>query len=188
MFRQFGATRPRNVGGGPYKIPETYNKYFTFDRYYVMQWNLTRSLAMDFSATNNARIDEPPGRIDNNIKKDSIRSNFFRGGRTINYQQDFTLNYNVPTNKIPLLDWTSLRAGYNSKYNWLAASLLARELGNKLSNTQTRTLNGELKWEDLYNKNKTIRALQNGMGASRTAAGYGGVTRIDYEISSNNSP
>jgi cell surface protein SprA len=170
VFRQFGATRPRNVGGGPYKIPETYNKYFTFDRYYVMQWNLTRSLAMDFSATNNARIDEPPGRIDNNIKKDSIRSNFFRGGRTINYQQDFTLNYNVPTNKIPLLDWTSLRAGYNSKYNWLAASLLARELGNKLSNTQTRTLNGELKWEDLYNKNKTIRALQNGMGASRTAA------------------
>ena len=29
VFRQFGATRPRNVGGGPYKIPETYNKYFT---------------------------------------------------------------------------------------------------------------------------------------------------------------
>ena len=63
VFRQFGATRPRNVGGGPYKIPETYNKYFTFDRYYILQWNLTRSLAMDFSATNNARIDEPPVRI-----------------------------------------------------------------------------------------------------------------------------
>jgi cell surface protein SprA len=170
VFRQFGATRPRNVGGGPFKIPETYNKYFTFDRYYILQWNLTRSLAMDFSATNNARIDEPPGRIDNSVKKDSIRSNFFRGGRTINYQQDFTLNYNVPTNKIPLLDWTSVRAAYNSKYNWLAASLLARELGNKLSNTQTRTLNGELKWEELYNKNKTIRALQNGLGASRAAA------------------
>lgn len=76
----------------------------------------------------------------------------------------------MPTNKIPLLDWTSLRAGYNSKYNWLAASLLARELGNKLSNTQTRTLNGELKWEELYNKNKSIRALQNGMGTARTAA------------------
>lgn len=169
VFRQFGATRPRNVGGGPYKIPETYNKYFTFDRYYVLQWNLTRSLAMDFSATNNARIDEPPGRIDTDFKKDSIRTNFFRGGRTTNYQQDFTLNYNVPTNKIPLLDWTTLRAGYNSKYNWLAASLLARELGNKLSNTQTKTLNGELKWEELYNKNKTLRALQNGMGVRRNA-------------------
>ena len=168
VFRQFGATRPRNVGGGTYKIPETYNKYFTFDRYYVLQWNLTRSLAMDFSATNNARIDEPPGRIDTEIKKDSIRSNFFKGGRTTNYQQDFTLNYNVPTNKIPLLDWTTVRAGYNSKYNWLAASLLAKELGNKLSNTQTKTLNGELKWEELYNKNKTLRALQNGVGVRKS--------------------
>ena len=35
VFRQFGATRPRNVGGGPYQIPETYNKYYTFDRYYI---------------------------------------------------------------------------------------------------------------------------------------------------------
>ncbi len=167
VFRQFGATRPRNVGGGPYKIPETYNKFFTFDRYYILQWNLTRSLAMDFSATNNARVDEPPGRIDTEFKKDSIRSNFFRGGRTTNYQQDFTLNYNVPTNKIPLLDWTTIRAGYNSKYNWLAASLLARELGNKLSNTQTKTLNGELKWEELYNKNKTLRAALNGISGRR---------------------
>ncbi len=167
IFRQFGATRPRNVGGGPYKIPETYNKYFTFDRFYILQWNLTRSLSMDFSATNNARIDEPAGRIDTDSKKDSVRKALFRGGRTTNYQQDFTLNYNVPTNKIPLLDWTSMRASYNSKYNWLAASLLAKELGNKLSNTQTRSLNGELKFEELYNKNKTIRALQNRVGGPR---------------------
>lgn len=169
VFRQFGATRPRNVGGGPYKIPETYNKYFTFDRYYVLQWNLTRSLAMDFSATNNARIDEPAGRINTPDKKDIVRTNLYKGGRTTNYQQDFTLNYNVPTNKIPLLDWTTLRAGYNSKYNWLAASLLARELGNKLSNTQTKSINGELNWETLYNKNNTLRALQNGMGMRRTS-------------------
>ena len=167
IFRQFGATRPRNVGGGPYKIPETYNKYFTFDRFYILQWNLTRSLSMDFSATNNARIDEPAGRIDTDSKKDSVRKALFRGGRTTNYQQDFTLNYNVPTNKIPLLDWTSVRASYNSKYNWLAASLLAKELGNKLSNTQTRSLNGELKFEELYNKNKTIRSLQNRVGGPR---------------------
>lgn len=169
VFRQFGATRPRNVGGGPYKIPETYNKYFTFDRFYILQWNLTRSLSMDFSATNNARIDEPAGRIDTDSKKDSVRKTLFRGGRTTNYQQDFTLNYNLPTSKIPLLDWTSVRASYNSKYNWLAASLLAKELGNKLSNTQTRNLNGELKFEELYNKNKTIRAIQNRVRAPRNS-------------------
>jgi len=179
VFRQFGATRPRNVGGGPYQIPETYNKYFTFDRYYILQWNLTRSLSLDFSATNNARIDEPEGRINSKLKKDSIKTNLFKGGRNTNYGQELTLNYNVPTNKIPLLDWTTLRASYNAKYNWQAASLLARNLGNTLSNTQTRSLNGELKFEELYNKWRFLRAVgsdatNNGGGNKGQKGGKGG--------------
>jgi cell surface protein SprA len=161
VFRQFGAIRPRNIGGGPYQIPETYNKYFTFDRYYILQWNLTRSLSMDFTATNNARIDEPAGRINTKEKKDSIKHNLFKGGRNTNYGQELTLNYNVPTNKIPLLDWTTMRASYNTKYNWLAASLLARNLGNTLSNTQTRSINSELKFEELYNKWRFLRAVNS---------------------------
>ena len=165
VFRQFGAIRPKNVGGGIYKIPETYDKYFTFDRYYIMQWNLTRSISIDFNAINNARIDEPFGRIDTKEKKDSVRKNFFKGGRNTNYHHEVTIAYNVPTQKIPLLSWTTLRASYNTKYNWLAGSLLARtpeiNLGNTLSNTQTRTLNGELKFEELYNKWKLLRAVYN---------------------------
>lgn len=163
VFRQFGAVRPRNVGGGPYKIPETYNKYFTFDRYYILQWNLTRSISIDFNAVNNSRIDEPFGRIDTKTKKDSVRGNLFKGGRNTNYRQEVTIAYNVPTQKIPLLNWTTLRASYNTKYNWLAGSLLARtpeiDLGNVLSNTQTRTINGELKFEELYNKWRFLRAV-----------------------------
>lgn len=158
VFRQFGATRPRNVGGGPYKIPETYDKYFTFDRYYVLQWNLTRSLSIDFSATNNARIDEPYGRIDTKEKKDSVRSNFFKGGRNTQYQQQLIATYNVPLQKIPFLDWTSLRTSYTTQYNWLAASLLAKSLGNTLSNTQTRNFVGELNFEQLYSKSRFLRA------------------------------
>ena len=158
VFRQFGAIRVRNVGGGPYKIPETYNKYFTFDRYYILQWNLTRSISLDFSATNNARIDEPFGRIDTKEKKDSVRKNLFKGGRNTQYQHQATLTYNVPTQKIPFLDWTTLRASYATRYNWLASSLLARRLGNTLSNTQTRTVNGELNFEQLYSKSRFLRS------------------------------
>jgi len=159
VFRQFGATSLRNVGGGPYKIPETYNKYFTFDRYYILQWNLTKSIFIDFMATNNARVDEPFGRIDTKEKKDSVRKNLFKGGRNTNYHQETTIRYNVPTQKIPFLDWTTLAASYNTKYNWLTASLLSKSLGNTLANTQTRTINGELKFEELYNKWRFLRAV-----------------------------
>ncbi len=87
VFRQFGAIRPRNVGGGKFLIPETYDKYFTFDRYYILRWELTRSLTLDFNALNNARIDEPDGRINTKQKKDSVMSNFFKGGRNTHYHQ-----------------------------------------------------------------------------------------------------
>ncbi len=161
VFRQFGATRVRNIGGGPYKIPETYNKYFTFDRFYILQWNLTRSISLDYTATNNARVDEPFGRIDTKTKKDSVRTNLFKGGRNTQYQQQATLTYNVPTQKIPFLDWTTLRASYATRYNWLAASLLARRFGNTISNTQTKTINGEFNFEQLYSKSRFLRAVSS---------------------------
>jgi cell surface protein SprA len=163
VLRQFGATRPRNVGGGPYKIPETYNKFFTFDRYYILQWRLTNSINIDFNATNFARIDEPVGRIDSRDKKDIVRNNLFKGGRNTNYRQEATITYNLPTNKFPFLDWTNFTFTYNTKYNWLASSLLARtattNLGNTISNTQTKNIGGELKFEDLYNKSRFLRAV-----------------------------
>ncbi len=165
VFRQFGAIRPRNVGGGPYKIPETYNKYFLFDRYYIVNWDLTKSIRIDYSAVNNARIDEPEGRIDTKEKKDSVRKNFLKGGRTTHFGQDITASYTLPTQKIPLLDWTSIRASYTASYDWDAASLLAHNfehnLGNTLINGQTRNINGEFNFDQLYNKSKLLRLINN---------------------------
>jgi cell surface protein SprA len=158
-FRQFGATRPRNVGGGPYKVPETYNKFFNFDRYYIVNWALTNSIRIDYSAVNNARVDEPFGRIDTKEKKDSIRKNFFKGGRTTHFGQDVTITYLLPTQKLPLLDWTAIHATYKARYDWDAASLLATNLGNTLINGQTRNVTGEFNFDQLYRKSKLLRLI-----------------------------
>jgi len=157
--RQFGSLRSRNVGDKGFKLPETYDKYFYFDRYYTMRWDLTRSLTFDFNATNYARIDEPFGRLDTKEKKDSVRKNLFNGGRTTHYRHEGTLTYVLPTAKIPFLDWTTLRASYTAKYDWIAASLLTRSLGNSLLNGQTRSLNGELNFDQLYTKSRFLRAV-----------------------------
>ena len=63
--------------------------------------------------------------------------------------------------KIPLLDWTTLEHLTATQYNWLAASILNWQgtLGNTLSNTQTRTINGELNFEQLYAKSRFLRAV-----------------------------
>lgn len=158
VFRQFGALRSRNVGTSS-KLPETFDKYFYFDRYYTLRWELTRSLTLDFNAVNNARIDEPYGRIDTKEEKDSVQKNFWKGGRNTRYHHDITLAYNLPTQKIPFLDWTVLRASVTAKYDWIAASLLAKELGNTMLNGQTRNLTGEFNFDQLYNKWRFLRAV-----------------------------
>ena len=163
--RQFGAARAREVvipGVSPslYKIPETYDKYFVFDRIYNMRWDITRSINIDFSATNNARIDEPTGRIDTKEKKDSIRRNLFRGGRNVIYKQTANASYNLPLSKIPALDWTNARFNYATTYNWIGASRLAVSLGNTIENSQSRIFTGQLDFNRLYEKSRFLRSLQ----------------------------
>lgn len=159
VTRQFGATRLRNVGGGPFQLQETYDKYFTFDRYYTLKWDFTRNLSLDFNASNLARIDEPIGRIDTDPKKDSVRSNFFKGGRTTNYYHTASVTYTVPTAKFPLLNWTNVALSYSTDYRWIGASRLAMYLGNAIENTQSKIVSAELKFSDLYNKSKWLRKM-----------------------------
>ncbi|PSL33109.1 T9SS outer membrane translocon Sov/SprA [Chitinophaga ginsengisoli] len=160
ITRQFGATRIRNVGGdGTYKLPETFNKYFTFDRYYGLKWDLSKSLSIDFNAVNNARIDEPRGRLDTKEKKDSVWNNFFKLGRTTNYYHTANITYTLPMGKLPLLNWTSIAIGYSTDYRWTGASLLAKYLGNAIENSNQKTLVAEFKFSELYSKSAFLRAI-----------------------------
>jgi cell surface protein SprA len=169
VFRQFGALRSKNVSKDDFKLPETYDKRFTFDRYYTLRWDLTRSLLLDFNAINYANVDEPFGRLDAKGAKDSVRKNFLKGGRTTHYTHSGTLTYTLPTSKFPILDWTTIRASYTAKYDWFSASLLAKSLGNTLTNGQTRNVNGELNFDQLYNKSRFLRAINSPAAAVRPA-------------------
>jgi len=159
IYRQFGVIKPRSIGGDKYFTPETYDKYFTFDRNYILRWDITHSLNIDYSALNNARIDEPYGRLDTKAKKDTVERNFFAGGRNTVFTQTINFSYNVPVNKLPLTDWTTLRLRYTANYRWIGASRLAVNLGNFLENGQQEEANLQLDFTRLYNKSKWLRAL-----------------------------
>ncbi len=161
LNRQFGAIRPRSVGSSKYFIPETYDKYFTFQRDYILRWNFTRSLNLDFVATNNSRIDEPFGRINTAAKRDTLRKNVFNGGRNTLYNQTANFAYTLPTNKFPLLDWTTVNLKYQASYRWIGASRLAVNLGNILENGQQREATAQFDFTRLYQKSKWLTQLDN---------------------------
>lgn len=159
ISRQFGVIRPRSIGTSKYTIPETYDKYFLFQRDYIMRWNLTRSLNFDYTATNNSRIDEPYGRLDTKEKKDTIWRNLLKGGRNTVFNQTVNFSYTLPTAKLPLLDWTTVNLKYQASYRWIGASRLAVELGNFLENGQQKEATVQFYFNKLYEKSKWLKAL-----------------------------
>ncbi|MBX3240028.1 MAG: cell surface protein SprA [Chitinophagaceae bacterium] len=166
MNRQFGALRPREVYvpgtiPSPYKIPETFDKFFTFDRKYNFRWDISRSLNFDYEALNNARIDEPDGRLDTKEKKDTVRTNFFKGGRNVLFNQRADITYVLPTAKIPLLDWTTANVAYKTTYSWIGASRLAIGLGNTIQNSNAKSATVDLDFVRLYSKFRILRALES---------------------------
>lgn len=192
--RQFGATRVRNIGGGPFLIPETFDKYFTFDRYYNLRWDLTHSLNIDFSAVTNARIDEPYGHLDTKAKQDTLWRNLWHFGRATTYQQKASATYTLPLAKFPLLDWTNVQLGYSTTYGWTAASRLAMYLGNAIENSYQKQVNAEFDFTRLYNKWKFLRAVnaprrpgsrapKDTSAAGRAAAAAAAKSRPEGEIS-----
>jgi cell surface protein SprA len=166
LNRIFEETKIRNISDGPIIIEPTYFKNFTWARMYSLRWELTRSLSFDYTATNNSRIDEPYGRINTAEKKDSLWNKIKTFGRNTYYTQSANASYNVPLQKLPVTDWTSLRLSYGTTYSWTAASQLARELGNIVANTNTKQINSELNFTQLYNKNKWLRAINQSKGVN----------------------
>jgi cell surface protein SprA len=157
MHRVFAATQVRNIDEGGYQLPTTFYKFFTWNRTYNMQWNLTNSLSFNYQASNQSRIDEPNGFLDSKEKKDTLWKNVKRLGRNTIFTQSFNSNYTVPINKIPIFDFVNVRVGYSATYNWTASSLLAKDLGNTIGNTHNKTLNADFNFTTLYNKWKFLR-------------------------------
>lgn len=157
LNRQFGQTLMRDIYGDGL-IDPTYDKYFTWDRYYGIKFEPAKSIKIDFSATNNARIDEPYGALDTQEKRDTLWNNFMDLGRNTNYRHTLAVNYTLPISKLPAFSWITVKLNYNTSYGWIAGSLgLADTLGNTINNTQSKSINGEFNFRNLYNKSKFFK-------------------------------
>lgn len=181
MDRGYSESLMRDKSNYQILLEPNYVKTFSWDRLYDFRYDLTRALKLEFKATNNARIDEPPGRINRNdddweVKRDSIMENIRNFGRTTTYNHRIQVNYNIPINKLPLLDWVTANAGYNADFDWRAAPLAAVELGNTIENSNTKRLNMNANIVNLYNKVGYLREINQKSNARRPSSNRRGQT------------
>lgn len=171
LNRNFQRTQFRNASLQIEGFEPFYEKLFTFNRGYDLQWNLTKSLQMDYSGSAIAIIDEPFGRIDSQAKRDSLLVSLRSFGRTTNFNQVINFTYKLPLDKTPATDWIDATARYSVGYDWVTGPLgQADTLGNVAGNRRNQTINGKLDFLKLYNKNKNLRRINSGAQAASSQA------------------
>lgn len=176
MDRGYAESLMRGKSAGVIVMEPNYVKTFDWDRIYDMRWDLTNALRLEFSATTQARIDEPVGAIDPDRddyqqKRDSIWRNIRNLGRPTFYSHQADLTYNIPTNKLPLLDWINANATYAADFDWIGAPLSTQDLGNTIENSQNIRLNARGNLVNLYNKIGFLRRINQDQGGGTQRGG-----------------
>jgi cell surface protein SprA len=152
----------------------TYNKNFNWNSQYGLRYEITKSLKLDFNANNNAILGEPPGQVDPKqrntyeVWKDSVLTSLRSFGVVRGYNHTVNMSYQLPLDKFPLTDWTNVTTTYGAGYQWDRAPFQQDTLGNTIQNSQTISINGQLNFVNLYNKNKWLKKINDRGKNSRT--------------------
>ncbi|WP_292009241.1 cell surface protein SprA [Chryseobacterium sp.] len=105
------------------------NRNFYFGWQYGLGFNFTKSLKLEINSTMRTLNDN----VDvNTMDNTSIFGNVFRAGRPVLYNHRVQLNYKLPFQYLPYLDFMDAEVGYGFTYNWNARStaLLSSPDGN----------------------------------------------------------
>ena len=165
------------------KLPLTFSEQFLWNRDFAVRWDLTRNLHINFQSATHAEIEEPYTPINKDLYadryqawKDSVWTSLKHFGTPLDYQQNFTLSYQLPLNMLPIFDWINSDATYNSTYTWVRGTRLesGKSLGNTITNNRTLNINGSFNLERLYNHIPFLKKTNERFNKSRPSLSRSG--------------
>jgi cell surface protein SprA len=174
--RNFTKTQYRNSDLSTDNIAPNYIKYFLLNRYYDVQWDLSKSLALTYNAHMSSIIDEPFDTEDEKIVREQIWKNLKKFGRAKNYTQTVQATYRVPLQKFFLLDWIQADTRFNAGYRYRANAYTflgfdsngnrdgftikdanGISFGNFIDNNRELAVQGRIDMVKLYNKLRYLK-------------------------------
>ena len=169
IYRDFEETLLRNKSAAQVIIKPTYFKQFTWQRNYGLQYDLMRSLRIQYSANANARIEEPIGRIETSSASDSIWRSIARGGTMQNFKQDITVNYDVPIGKLPYMDFLKMPLSYRTNFIYQGTTQALQSLGSTLQGSGIYQISTTANMTTLYNKIPLLKNANTPASQKKTA-------------------
>lgn len=159
-FRNIDALLSGNLGND---FDVIRNRNFYFGWQYNLGFSLTKSLKMEVSSATRTLNDN--GDV-NNMNTQSIFNNLFRVGRPVLYNHNVNLNYRLPFQHFPFINFISAELGYGFTYNWNARSTAllnspVADLGNVGQNTNTINATGTVNFEQWFQKLKYFQKIKS---------------------------
>lgn len=160
ISRYYYEMQARSETDVDFQLPVSVSKNFIWDRQFSLNWNLTKSLSVNFNSNTSARIEETMGAVNKNLFpdrykdwKDTVMQSILHLGTPWSYNQTFIMSYRAPFGKIPVLDWLSGNASYNATYRWdRGAEVDGISMGNSIANQAAWNVDGRINFETLYDK------------------------------------
>ena len=179
--RTFTQQQSRNLVEGFSNQPILTQRNFLFNWDYTVGFDLTKSLQLNFNATNNYIYDSFGA--DEELE---IYDKFLTFGRPNQYHQKLNATYKLPINKLPYLRFITADYAYTADFDWQAASQSELDsgqtyeevVGNMIQNANTHTVNANIDFNrfyrdigltKLFNKRKTSKSKVKGKKGITTA-------------------
>ncbi|MFK7971287.1 MAG: cell surface protein SprA, partial [Bacteroidia bacterium] len=176
--RQFEERKIRPAAGFGGNTNPIFAKNFMLTRTYNLSWQLSQGLSVNFTAINNARVDEVRGYYStaDSVEIDSVGTfwdNFFkigrdtaRGhdnlvnfGRNTNYTHNLTVSYQLPLSKYRWTDYINGTINYSANFRWDQAPENNPTIGATIGNSQVVQANASLDLVKLYKKVTPIQKV-----------------------------
>jgi cell surface protein SprA len=160
IIRQFNRQQFRLVDVSGIGLDPLYRRNYFFNYQYGFNYNLTKSLRVNYTAASNNIVRNYLD--DNNLPIDGldIWDGYFDIGQSNQHNQQIVVNYDLPINKIPALSFVKSTYSYTGDYNWQRSSdafssIVAEDgteyqLGNTIQNASSHKLNTTFNMDLLY--------------------------------------
>ncbi len=146
--RSYNEQQSRNLVQGLSAQPELKQRRFLFDWDYTIGFDLTKSLQLNFNATNNYIYD-----AFGSGEELQIFDNFFNTGRPNQYHQKLNGTYQLPLDKFPFLKFIKADYAYTADFDWQVSSQdqeIAAQIGEVIQNANTHNINTTFSFDKIY--------------------------------------
>ena len=123
-------------------LPILQQRNFLFDWQYTINHNLSKSLRLNFTASNSHIVRnyfEEDDMGDPLIREDlGIWDGFWDTGDANRHATQLQLNYEIPLNKIPMFSFIDASYTYTGNFDWQRGSAILEELSGRRDQHHTK--------------------------------------------------